>query len=370
MLSRAKYPEIWDRPGFPPLPVTATIFGNLVHRVVEQLGKKLSESGISSPQAGDVVAVLGSLGGWRGIVLAAIEDELSKLGGNPRASTVRVDRVRDELERLAPEAADQVKAFLGRGLLPKTQSSAKSAASANSRHQQVRTPAALGAHPEREVTAEELRLTGQIDLLVIDQSDVAVTDFKTGTDNNAHDEQVRLYALLWYLDSETNPDARLATKLKVAYPSYERTVEAPDNSQLDALRRETSARIEAADAIAGNPPPQAIPSEESCRYCPVKPICHTYWKSLPHPTAPMNNEEWLDFEGRAIRPNGSRSWFFESTVDSPVEVLVRTFETDVAFPSGQKVRILGARGSQDPDVPERPVISMTSTSEWYPVRAS
>lgn len=103
MLSRADYPDLWQRGGYPPLPVVAAIFGNVVHGVVEHLAKELSIAGITSPSAGDVVGVLGALGGWRGIVLDAIERELSKLSGNPRITLERIDRVRNELVRRAPK---------------------------------------------------------------------------------------------------------------------------------------------------------------------------------------------------------------------------------------------------------------------------
>jgi hypothetical protein len=367
MLSRADYPDIWERPGSPPLPVVAAIFGNVVHSVVERLIKELAAAGITSPNVGDVVGVLGSLGGWRRIVLDAIDRELQRLDGNPRISPERVDRLRDELLRRAPEAADQVKAFLGRGALPAPQSSGCHLEAKEAETPRQRSPAGPGAHAEREVTADALRLTGRIDLLIVGDDDVAVTDFKTGQEGDAHDDQVRLYALLWHLDGETNPDGRPATKLRVAYPSYERTVDAPDTGQLQSLESATAARIEAADAITQNPPPTATPSEETCQYCHVKHLCDAYWPAVPPAISGVSTEQWFDFEGRVLRPNGSRSWFVETLAEPAAEVLVRTVETDVAFPVGKRVRLLGVRRSQDPDKPERLVISMVGTSEWYTV---
>ncbi|BFM23906.1 hypothetical protein CHE218_09480 [Microbacterium sp. che218] len=74
-------------------------------------------------------------------------------------------------------------------------------------------------------------------------------------------------------------------------------------------------------------------------------------------------------EGRVARRNGSRSWVFETFDQPALEVLVRTLETDVPFPVGRRVRLLGVRRSVDPDAPERPVISLSAASEWYPLRA-
>lgn len=368
MLSRADYPDIWDRPGYPALPVVAAIFGNVVHRVIEQLTQALGVAGITSPSAGNVVGVLGSLGGWRGIVLATIEHELTRLADNPRISAERVDRVRSELVRRAPEAADQVKALMGRAMLPADVGTAPTSQSpAPDDGPRRRHPAGLGVHAERTVTADLLRLTGTIDQLVVDDTDVTITDFKTGSEADAHDDQVRLYALLWQLDEQTNPNRRPATQLRVAYPSYVRPVTAPGTSELQSLEAATAARVAAADRTTSTPPPTATPSEETCQYCHVKHLCEAYWRAIPPMISEVSTEELFDFEGSVLRPNGSRSWLVATLTRPATEVLVRTVETVVPFPIGQRVRLLGIRRSQDPDKPERLVVSLTATSEWYPV---
>jgi hypothetical protein len=367
MLSRADYPDMWARHGYPSLPVVTAIFGNVVHGVVERLIKELGAAGISSPSAGDVVGLLGSLGGWRGIVLDSIDQSLRSFTRNPRVSSDRLERIRDELVRRAPEAADQVKAFFGRGALPAAKGSSTHHATESAPGPKRRYPAGLGAHAELEVTADELRLTGRIDLLCIDEADVTGTDFKTGAEDAGHDDQVRLYALLWDLDRQINPDRRPATQLVVAYPFLERVVEAPDAAQLRVLETTTAKRVEAADSATQDTPPTATPSKETCQFCHVKHLCDAYWPVIPPGITEASPEVWFDFEGRVQRPNGPRSWYMESLGAPPTEVLVRTVETNVAFPVGMRVRLLGVRRSQDPDDAERLVISMTNTSEWYPV---
>ncbi|WP_241248399.1 hypothetical protein [Nocardioides turkmenicus] len=42
-------------------------------------------------------------------------------------------------------------------------------------------------------------------------------------------------------------------------------------------------------------------------------------------------------------------------------------ETNVPFPQGARILLLGVRRTIDPDKDDRLVISMVSTSEWYPV---
>lgn len=367
MLSRADYPDIWERHGYPALPVVAAIFGNVVHGVAERLSKELGAAGTVSPSAADVVALLASLGGWRGIMRDAIERELARLDGNPRVTSERVDRVRNELIRRTPEAADRVKQFLGRRGLPVAMGSDSRGATEVTHAPKQRYPAGPGTHAECEVTADALRLTGRIDLLVVDEVDVTVVDLKTSSEDESHADQVRLYALLWDLDSQANPECRPVTKLRVSYPSRERFVDAPGVSQLRSLEAAMSARIEAADAITQNPPPIATPSEEGCQYCHVKHLCKAYWPAITPAITEVSTDQWFDFEARVLRPNGSRSWFVETLAEPAAEVLVRTVETNVAFPVGHRVRLLGVRRSQSPDSPERLVISMVGSSEWYAV---
>lgn len=366
MLSRATYPALWSRRGYPAIPVVAAIFGNVVHGVVERLAQALADAGIESATPGAVVSVLGDQGGWRGIVMHEIEHQLARFDDNPRVSAERIDRVREELIRRAPQAADQVKVFLGRGALPAARHSSTEEMSGAGKGKPPRLPAAPGTHAEREVCADSLRLTGRIDLLVIDDIDVTVIDFKTGEEDAGHDDQVRLYALLWGLDDRTNPEGRPATKLEVAYPSRTRSVEPFDEAGLSTLQSATAGRIAAADAITEATSPVATPSPEGCQFCQVKHLCDVYWPTIPPAVSETSTEEWFDFEGRALRPHGTRSWYLEAT-NSTAEVLVRTVETNVPFPQGARVRLLGVRRTIDPDKEDRLVISMVSTSEWYAV---
>lgn len=366
MLSRASYPDVWDRRGYPQQPAMAGVLGNVVHGVVERLAGVLVDAGIESASPGAVIGVLGEQGGWRGIVLKEIDQQLARFNDNPRVTGERIDRMRAELIRRAPQAADQVKVFLGRGALPTRKSNVASNELAELSGQPMkRSPATSGTYSERELCADGLRLTGRIDLLIINEADVAVVDFKTGDEDSGHADQVRLYALLWHLDAQTNPGCRPATKLELAYPSHTRSIDPPEPAALIALQADMVERIAAADRVTVDAAPAATPSIEGCQFCQVKHLCDTYWPTIPPKVSEVTTEEWFDFEGRVVRPQGSRSWFLEA--DDSSQVLVRTVETNVPFPQGAKVRLLGVRRTIDPDKDTRLVIAMVSTSEWYAV---
>lgn len=118
MLSRATYPDVWDRHAYPANPVVAADFGTVVHGAVERLLDAFAEASITSPQGAEAVALLRSMGGFKAVVRGAIEARLASYEGNPRVTPVRLERLGDELWRRCDEACDQVKAFLGRGALP------------------------------------------------------------------------------------------------------------------------------------------------------------------------------------------------------------------------------------------------------------
>lgn len=369
MLSRAEYPDIWDRHGYPPVPVVSSTFGSVVHRVVERLAKELGAARVTSPETSDAVGVLGSLGGWRAIVLEVIEFELAQLGGNPRVGAERLGRIRDELVRRAPEVADQVKEFLGHGVFSSVSGTRSSAVGVASTGEGRASPWRVGSgvYSELELVAEALRIAGRIDLLIVGDAEVDIIDFKTGAESDDHGDQVLIYALLWYLDAGLNPDRRLATGLHVVYPFGERAIEAPDREGLQSLADAVLARIRAADDLTRELPPKANPIEENCRHCRVRHLCEVYWSTFPPPVKAVPTEQWFDCEVRVLRQNGPRSWFAETLTRPAVEVLVRTVEADLALQAGRRVRLLGVQRSQDPDDPDRLVVSMVATSEWYPL---
>lgn len=366
ILERADYPELWDRPGYPSVPIRAAVFGSIVHLIIQRISDAI---GVTDDAVAPltIVDVLHALGGWAQIAEASVDEALADFDSNPRVSQAALDRLRDDLVRRLPDAVDQVKLLL-RNPSSIAARVRPAPASRSAVPDAPRGPARSGTHIERTVTIEDLRLTGRIYRLSIDEVDVTITDFKTGAEHGEHDDQVRLYALLWRFDEFTNPMGRPATRLSIAYPSHERAVPVPDAQETLALYESTEERIAAADATVMSASPTALPSAKTCQFCQVKHLCDAYWASVPPPITSAPPDEWFDMAGRVSRRNGSRSWVFETLDQSELEVVVRTVETDVPFPVGRRVRLLGVRRSVDPHAPERLVISLSTASEWYPLR--
>ena len=360
MLSRARYPDYWDKPGYPDHPSEGAIFGNVVHRVVERL------TAGTTGQRAELPAVLREQGGWESVISSVFDEELRALDSNPRARGT-VTALRAQLTKRIPEMRAQAKTFTALALPDAPPAVHKGAGAAHDRAQGGAAPRGRlgpGAYPEQEVSATDLRLSGTIDHLVVADSSVSIVDFKTGSYDQSHQDQVRLYALIWSRDQKRNPDALPASSLRIAYATEEAAVPAPTPEGLEQLEVAWRARVDSADRSLTTTPPEARPSEEACAWCKVRQFCSEYWRVLPAVKPEDGHGTWGDFEGVAIEENGPRSWFFRGPNG---DVLVRTANVETTFPRGQKIRILSARWLAHADSPDQVVLEMQQRSEWWPV---
>jgi hypothetical protein len=341
--------------------------GEVVHGSLEIIVKALVKAGCTSTRSADAVAALRELGGYTAVAQGVLDAQLSRLGGNPRLSDERREQVIRALGEWVPEAREQIQTYMNRmGLRPRA-ATAPPTGTAAPDEPAKRYPAKAGDHPERELVAEELRLKGRVDLLSLDADGATITDFKTGSEDPAHHDQLRMYALLWTEDNEVNPDAVAVTSLVAAYPSHEAPVVVPSAAELVDLRAEVVGRIAAADSAVDVDEPAAVVGEQ-CELCNVRGLCDSYWAAgAPH-TADVADGAWYDLQGTVVREHGVKSWVLRETRTGR-EVLVRTPNPSYTLPLGHEVRVLGARRTIDPDEEETLIASLTSVSEVLQVNA-
>lgn len=367
-LEHASYPEVWAARGYPRLPAIATLFGNVVHSVLEGLVQD-PWGAVSRDRRGEhILAALSRAGGWRALVLGAIDNELSKLDGNPRVSDALRARLREDLARRVPDAIDQVKvqlAALDDSPVP-TLPPASGGAHSGTTGRRSRF-VGVGTHPEVWLEADKMRLAGKIDLLTVDGDDIAIRDFKTGAPSPRHEDQLRLYALLWALDREANPDGVPATRLTIAYANSSHELPAPDETELVRLEQQVSARVRLADDAVRARPPVAKPTAEVCGRCPVRQMCAEYWAEIAPAQLAQAEGAWIDIECRIVDHTGIRTWTARPIDDDSRELLIRTPRADANLPVNARVRILGAMVRNDPDRPGLVAVSLSSSSEWFEV---
>lgn len=366
VLSRGKYPELWDGDGYPPVPSPAALFGDIVHDALDALVKALAGAGCESLRAPGAIEVVKSLGGYAAVVKTALERRLRRLEGNPRLSQDVLLRLTRVVVDRAEEARAQVQEYLSRMTFPAW------AAPVLPAHDEGtgmvngpafrRRPASAGTHPEITLANENLRLVGRIDLLTVSDSQARIVDYKTGDEDASHRDQVILYALLWTLDRVVNPKQIPITELVIAYPSHDVRIAAAEISELNALEEAVRLRIETADQLAAEVPPQARPRPELCVYCPVRGLCSAYWSSIVPDTADVSDGTWFDYEGIVGPQNGVRSRWMLDLDTGQKQLLLRTTPSAPLLSEGAAIRLLGIRLEDDAEV-EAAVAVMASNTE-------
>ena len=358
-LARADYPDLWAQRGYPRLPNLPAMKGDVVHGALQIIVTALVTAGCVSPRTADAVTVLRELGGYTAVAQRTLDEQLRRLDGNPRISADRREQVERALSDWLPEAREEIQSYLNRMTLHPYPTPAP--AGVPTPLPAKRYPIRRGTHPERELVAAHLRVKGRVDVLSVDADGAEITDTKTGAEAPTHHDQLRLYALLWTDDRESNPDALPATALVAAYPHRDVVVAVPTEAEFAELRAEVTARIGRADAMVAADRPAAVVGEQ-CGACDVRGLCDAYWERGASSTVDVVDGGWYDVEGTVLREHGVKSWVLRERRTGS-DLLVRTPRPSFTLPVGERVRILGVKRTIDPDEADALIASVTSSSE-------
>jgi len=259
-LENARYPgAAWER--YPQRVMPATVTGQLVHKAVEVWLK--GEPGFMAKRA----------------VKALLPGVLRVLRTNPRVDVGRLEAA------ISIDACVDKFFALTRGLSPSAPPVARPSGTSSD------TPPVKAS--EFWVEVDTPPVCGRIDRV----ADGTLTDFKSGEpDLAAHSAQLRFYAVLWHLRYKVAPDA-----LELRYPSSVHPVEVPALAALKADAFGLAEEIGQAAKVIPLGPPEAKPSVENCRYCPVRHLCDEYWnapattslRALPMSGAPAEPRDVL-----------------------------------------------------------------------------
>lgn len=325
---------------FPERPHPAAIEGQIVHHALDLLAGQLGKRGRPPIGSSEFRAAVESCGFWE-CFDAQVEEWNRKLTEHPRAGPWSA--VRAEPRELANRAVRLLRASYRAGTdLPRQQLAPPSPAGAE----------LPGDDPSKQLQARgilsELRLehptipvAGVLDMVVLRKDgSVAVIDYKTGARKASHEEQLLLYALLWWRVTGCRPSHVAAQYLDSEWELQ------PTEADLLSTERAVAEEIGwAADVLAALPAP-AKPGE-TCRWCPVRARCDEGWQCCEHAwrkedTAPGGA---IDIEMVvASEPAGSG---FVGTRPSGEEFTV-VFDATVghglpAADVGDRFRIVGAR---------------------------
>jgi hypothetical protein len=360
MLLRAGYPGVWTRSGYPRRPILPALVGVAVHRVLELILLALHEGACESLETECAVEVLKELGGFSMLANRAIDELLVDLQGNPRVAN-RASRFRSDLSLRVPEIRRRVQGLISRTVLLPVRVDGSSGD-----QRPGRAPLAPGSHPEVELVSRELRFVGRADLVTIDQDTCTITDYKTGSSDARHTDQLRIYALLWGRDAELNPRRTPAGRLVVAYATHDEIIEGPSELSLSDLAQQLVSRTSEADGELNRRPPPAKPAPSTCQYCSVRQLCEEYWAALRGGgmgDTPGKPPDFLDCEAFVVRRNGPRSWLVDAGPHAE-RTLLRTVDEAAPFDRGDRLRLLDVVKGGDQGV-DPPTLTITTASEVH-----
>ncbi len=371
-LSSADYPEVWQGSGYPPrLQVPSTV-GRIVHLALERIVEALARGGCSSIQDPKTTAVLRQLGGYTQIISECTRDVLSAEKDNPRAQRAE-EWVEREIHSRMGEIRERVQVFLA----PMRLQAPGSAEDTGEKAARERGELGLGSHPEVLLKAPKLGWLGVADLINISLSDCEIVEFKTGKPSEDHPFQLRVYSLLWAVDADINPSARLATRLTLCYPGTNHNVTPPSARGLKAIERDVRDRTCAAVRAVSTYPPEARPGLDNCGYCHVRHLCDDYWRrSTGHHSQewPYADKRFIDLELTITERHGPSSWDATAGTSRVVQagrpVVLQTRPSEFDLRLGDRVRVLDVHLTTAGDDESQPaVVTTVAASEVFFVPA-
>lgn len=366
-LSEAHYPNIWEGAGYPRNPQIGAMIGSVVHLSLKRITVALLRAGCSSIRDPSAVTALKNLGGYTKVVSDCSREILAVEEANPRSARIH-DAVEQKIRSKTAEIREQVQIFLSRIHLQ----SARVVDNYERARKVHRAALMTGSSSEVELIANKIGWAGIADLINVSDDVCEIADFKTGEPSPDHLFQLKVYSLLWMLDTEVNPSSRHATKLTIYHTNGEIDVKAPTPEELLTMERELTDRTNAATMALNSHPPEARPNLENCQYCSVRQLCEDYWTTeIQRRLAAEEGKEmdFMDLEATITNRHGPLSWDAVAEISgalaagNPVVLRLAPGEPDLQV--GDRIRLLGAHLTSTGDESKPAVVTAYQTSETF-----
>ena len=355
-LRRASFPEIWSRAGFPNRISAAQVKGIVVHEVVSMIMNSVQNSSELAEKS--VMSFLKERGGYLELLKIILDKELLSANSNPRADLM-VEAIKREILADLSELRGQVQYFVKESInkLP-------TASSRVENEEIIEIPSAtfqiLPINSEYKIVDSEFPIEGYLDLLLTNEEVDHIIDYKTS--KTIHDEywdQLSLYAWLWYRSAKNlrKGDCRIEV-ISGANLSESRVIKIED---LPAIQMSVLDRIKNAElSITGEI--VAKPSADSCRFCPVKVMCNSYWNMNENQST---EAKWSDMRIKTMGNLGGNAWSVSILSDDTPAMLIVGDRDDGSIEIGQEFRLLNAYKNEDEETGV--VIRLSQNSEIFRV---
>ena len=314
-LTNADYTADWcSDAGYPLKPNHAAIRGLVIHRVIETLVR----ASVTQPErelSARLVAVLRQLGGLSAVISKMLDDVLGSYYGNPRAKPL-VNQYRQGTVALPPLVGARIQSTL-RSLATLSVSSRQRRTTDNNQSQSSSNGRlAPGVYPEVTLYSGH-RWFGKIDLLLINADVIRIEEIKSGKPKPEDEEQILVYAWLWWRDEARNPARTSASQLAIRYPDQTINIPAPSESELKAFETKLLERSSNELGSIERGVFTANPGIDTCRYCQVRQLCDRYWTEIMPLARP--DSATVDLDVVVVRIVTPRTWEVQISNGSPFE---------------------------------------------------
>jgi hypothetical protein len=274
---------------FPERPQPAAIEGQIVHEALDLLARELGRNGrppIGSPGFREA---LDRCGFWT-FFFTQVEDWNRRLASHPRTGPAYVLRtqprelanqaIRLFRERYRPGAEGQVDA----------PTAGETGAGSGGSASLLTLLQARGVLSEVRVEHPKLPLVGVLDVVAMERDgSTTVVDFKTGGRKPAHEEQVLLYALLWWRATGNRPSKAVLQYLDTTWASC------PEEAMMVVAENAIASEIYQAREALTVRPAASRPGRE-CTSCPVRPRCDDGWAWSERASQMDGGAKFIDIE--------------------------------------------------------------------------
>lgn len=262
-LLNSSYGEL---PRFPERPSAPAIEGEVVHGLLDELVRHLGAIGFPAfrgPAFRESVAAFG----LRERAATRIDEFRAALVGHPRgagvALRVSAELVVNKVVRLLTEQ------YVGLGSAQHSATPASASRSAGG--DILGALRRKGALTEVSMRHPTLPFRGVADLVRLDRGEIVIADYKSGRGRPEHEQQVLLYALLWWRVTGTLPSRAAVCAID---GSFDVAVDAGGLVRLEAALSGRIVAMTAQLSMPGAQPRVGI----ACSRCPVRQFCDAYWR--------------------------------------------------------------------------------------------
>lgn len=358
-LKRASFPEIWSRAGFPNRISAAQVKGIVVHEVVSMIMNSVQSSS-ELPEI-SIMSFLKQRGGYLELLKITLEKELRSASSNPRAELM-VESIKREVLADLSELRGQIQYFVKESVnkVPEISTRLENLERSVKDTTTLQIPA---INSEYKIVDSEYPIEGYLDLLLTNEDIDHIIDYKTS--KTIHDEywdQLSLYAWLWYRSTKNlkKGDCRIEV-VSGGNLSESRVIKVEDipSIQINVLDRIQSAEHSITGEII------AKPSVDSCRFCPVKVLCDSYWNMNENQSS---DGKWSDLRIKTLGSLGGNAWSVSILSDGSSAMLIIGDRDDGSIEAGQEFRLLNVFKNEDEETGV--VIRLSQNSEIFRVAAN